>query len=352
MQALPPDLTLNINTIYAAQGSIYVLEASNGTVRQRYPLSGVTSPTVVNDMLYINVNNGPEHTIQALRASDGALLWSYRVEDRLAGSPTVIDAIVYAGTVEGTIYALQAADGTLLWHYSIDLGAGVPSFLGPILFAPPTIANEVVYIAPAVNHPLVPFVYALQAKDGHLLGKFPISDSTTFPLVVVDDVMYISTHSSCLALHAHDGAVIWQHEMDGQLCSPPLKGDGMIYISFSRFEQEALLCSLRSDDGSLQWQRQLGAGQPTTAAASKTMIYVGISGGLLMALEASKGTILWQKKTGGNVLSSPVVGTGSVYVGASDGCVYAVRAGDGAELWKTCLDISLTASASISIELA
>ena len=90
---------------------------------------------------------------------NGTSLWSYRIEGRLCGAPVVVDGVVYASVAEGTIYALQASDGTLLWRSPIDLGPDVPSFLGPIIFAPPTVVEKTVYIAPAVNAPLNPFVY-------------------------------------------------------------------------------------------------------------------------------------------------------------------------------------------------
>ena len=231
---LPPGIVHSQAMVYANQGDIYALEASSGTLLQSYSIQGLGHPPVVNDVLYINVSRHPDYTIQALRSSDGAPLWSYKVEGRLSGPPIIAGGVVFISITEGTIYALQASDGKLLWQYTIDLGPGIPSFLGPILFASPTIADEVVYISPAVNSPLKPFVYALQAKDGALLWKSQISDSTSFPLIFADGVIYIGTHSNFSALHASDGSPLWQHEISDQTRSSPVVLDGIVYISLSQ----------------------------------------------------------------------------------------------------------------------
>ena len=159
--ALPPLLTLRASVVFAASVDVHALEISHGTLLQRYHVLGLASPTVENEIIYLNINNDLEHTISALRVSDGTSLWNQRVEGRLAGTPVITSGVVYASIVEGTIHALQAHDGTRLWHFTIDLGPDIPSFLGPILFASPTIAGDVVFIAPAVNPPLIPYVYAL-----------------------------------------------------------------------------------------------------------------------------------------------------------------------------------------------
>ena len=351
--ALPPPLTLSASAVIAASAYIYALEISHGTLLQRYHVSGLASPTVENEIIYLNVNNDLEHTIGALRVSDGTSLWNQRVEGRLVGAPVIASGVVYVSIVEGTINALQAHDGTRLWHFTVDLGPDIPSFLGPILFASPTIAADVVFIAPAVNPPLIPYVYALQAKEGKLLWKAPIVDSTTFPLEVVDDVIYISTQSGCLALHAVEGSPIWHNEVHGLPCSSPIVVQGTVYLTLSR-DEKAFLYALRASDGSLLWQQQLradaGARSPTEPAVTTDAIYVGTNDGFFTALAAKDGKVLWARQTGGTVLSSPVVSGEGVYVGANDGCVYAFRASDGTPLWQTCLGVSLTGHSSIRLQ--
>ena len=367
---LPPHVVLSQSMVYASQGSIYALDASSGTVRQSYPTRGLAFPTVVEDILYLNVSCHPDYLVQALRVSDGSLRWSYRVEGRLSSdAPVIVDGVVYVSIVEGMIYALHAHDGSLLWLAPIDLSSDVPSFLGPIVFASPTVVDEVVYFAPAVNAPLKPFVYAFQAKDGTLLWKAQSAGSTAFPLAVLDGVIYLSTLHGCSALRASDGSAIWEQETRGQTCSLPVVMNGRVYLSLSedkhevlsfesgqqRHWQEAFLCALDASDGSLLWEQQLGitrgAGHPTTPLVTPDAIYIGANDGSLYAFQAGDGFPRWHYKTGGALLSLPTGANGVVYVGANDGSVYALRASDGALLWQTFVSVAVTAVSSLSIDL-
>jgi eukaryotic-like serine/threonine-protein kinase len=357
---LPPRVVLSGFMVYASQGSIYALDASNGTMLQSYPTNGLAYPTVVDDILFLNVHCHPDYLIQALRVSDGSLRWSYRVEGRLSSdAPATVEGGVYVSTVEGMIYALRAHDGSLLWRAPIDLG--------PIVFASPTVVDEVVYVAPAVNPPRNPFVYALRASDGTLLWKAQSAGSTTFPLTVLEQRIYLSTHRGCAALRASDGSAIWEQETRGRTCSPPIVINGRVYLSLSenkhevlsyesgepRHWQEAFLCALDSSDGSLLWEQQLGintgAGQPTTPLVTSDTIYIGNGDGSLSALQAGDGIPRWHYKTGGALLSSPVGVNGVVYVGANDGFVYALRANDGTLLWQTFVGTVVTVVSSVHL---
>lgn len=362
---LPPSIGFSRSTVYASHGDIYVLDASSGKLRQRYPINGLAYHMVVNGVLYLNVSRHPDYLIQALRGYDGTPLWSYRVEGRLAGAPVIVDEVVYASVAEGTIYALQASNGTLLWRSTIELGPDVPSFVGPIVFASPTVAEKTVYIAPAVNAPLKPFVYAFLTENGTLIWKAPFDNSTTLPLTIADGVIYLCTQSSCLALRANDGSSLWQYETNGLIRSSPVVVNGVICFSFSTFKQafsesgqisqghEAFICTLQATDGSLLWQQQLGittgASHPTAPAAAHGTIFVGADDGYLYALCTGDGAQLWSYKTNATLLSLPIVAQGVLYVGGNDGYVYALYADDGMLLWKTFVSVSVTVIASVMV---
>src|ERR1700738_4610847 len=78
--ALPPILAFSQATIYASQQNIYALDANTGEIRQTYFFDGITSPTIMQDVLYINVTSRSHGTIQAIRVSDETVLWSYDIE--------------------------------------------------------------------------------------------------------------------------------------------------------------------------------------------------------------------------------------------------------------------------------
>ncbi len=364
---LPPQVILSQSTLYASQGNIYALEASSGAIRQSYPIQGLAFPTIGNDTtLYLNVCRHPDYQIKALRGDDGTLLWSYKVEEgRLTGAPVIAEEIVYS-IIEKAIYALQAQDGIFLWRATLDTDPEVPAFLGPIIFAPPTIWNGIAYLVPGVNSPEQPFLYAFQAKNGTLLWKKQIARTTFFPLTILDGVIYLSTHLGCAALRASDGSAIWQDETEMMTRSLAVVANGMVYNSavkyyhvlagYGRMEQQSqgFLYARRASDGATIWKQQVGnatsEGYMTTPVVIEDAIYTGANDGQLYAFQARDGVPLWHSQIKDISLSSPTGANGVVYVGGDDGCVYAFRASDGTLLWKTFVSTAITGASSITME--
>ncbi|QBD79677.1 hypothetical protein EPA93_28345 [Ktedonosporobacter rubrisoli] len=357
---LPPTIYLAQGRIYAQQGSVYALDALNGVTLQTYPTLGYRALSIANDILYLNVNRHPDAFTQALHLHDGSLLWTYKTEKSLVGAPVIGNGaeVVYTNTARGQIYALQANDGSLLWQFRIDLGPDVLPALGPFIHTAPLVAGEILYLAPSVNNPLRPFLYALRAKDGKLLWKVPLPASSHFPLTIVEGVIYIAAHNSWLAFDAHNGSVIWQERTNALTCADTVSMNGILYTSSTEIlheftpsgrwghQRHAFLCARRASDGTLLWRQEIGVGEnsePTSPAVAQNIICVGMNDGSLYTFLASSGAPLWSYQTGGNFLSTPIIGENNiVYVGANDGNVYALQMLDGTLLWKTFVSTALS----------
>ncbi|MHC4314995.1 MAG: outer membrane protein assembly factor BamB family protein [Planctomycetota bacterium] len=57
------------------------------------------------------------HTVHALKADDGARLWSYITAGRVDSPPTIEGGLVYFGSADGWMYCLRAGDGKLAWRF-------------------------------------------------------------------------------------------------------------------------------------------------------------------------------------------------------------------------------------------
>ncbi len=86
-------------------------------------------PVVADGITYISV---PGENLEALRASDGSLLWQYNPPSpSLIGMPPLVsDNIVYVTTQDEMLYVLRSSDGSVLWHTKageivVGIGAGV-----------------------------------------------------------------------------------------------------------------------------------------------------------------------------------------------------------------------------------
>ena len=57
--------------------------------------------------------------LYAFNASTGAELWHVSTTSSIQVTPTMMDGVVYAGTINGTIYAVNEQTGTRLWNSSV-----------------------------------------------------------------------------------------------------------------------------------------------------------------------------------------------------------------------------------------
>jgi outer membrane protein assembly factor BamB len=89
-----------------------------------------------------------DHSVYALNASTGALVWSDATRGMVDSSPAVANGVVYVGSGR-RVYALKASTGAKLWNYTT----------GDLVDSSPAIANGVVYVASFDNS-----VYAFGLK--------------------------------------------------------------------------------------------------------------------------------------------------------------------------------------------
>jgi outer membrane protein assembly factor BamB len=149
-------------------------------------------------------------TLYAIRASDGAILWHFTMnngKNGFVGWLSVEEGVIYASvmdastpnTSEGHIYALQSTTGSVLWHY--DDTSVSTSFA--------VLANGVIY-ASAYSQDSNDVVYALRARDGSLLWRRAMGQPVYNPPVLDGTTLYVGTaDGSVYALRADNGAVRW-----------------------------------------------------------------------------------------------------------------------------------------------
>jgi outer membrane protein assembly factor BamB len=57
------------------------------------------------------------HTVYAINAATGAILWNYTAAGRIDSPPTVYRGRVLFGSLDGYVYCLRASDGALVWRF-------------------------------------------------------------------------------------------------------------------------------------------------------------------------------------------------------------------------------------------
>jgi outer membrane protein assembly factor BamB len=249
-------------------------------------------------MVYVGSD---DDSVFALKASTGALVWSYKTGDFIESAPAVADGVVYIGSADSYEYALDALSGALLWKSEIG-----------IYTHDTTVVNGVVYVGG----------YALDARTGTRLW---FSFDTDNAPAVVDGVVYETGHRLVEAVDAATGTPIWTYTRADPQDSSPAVVDGAVYITDGR------LTALNASNGRVRWQTA-GGFQASPSVASG-VVYVAMAYGSA-ALSAKDGSVLWTRTLGDRAFLSPSVANDVVYIGSWNKTFYALDAGNGDILWS------------------
>jgi len=75
----------------------------------------LTSVVVADGRLFVALVD--THTVYALNANSGDVLWRYTAGGRVDSPPTIYQGRVLFGSADGWVYCLRAADGALIWRF-------------------------------------------------------------------------------------------------------------------------------------------------------------------------------------------------------------------------------------------
>ena len=75
----------------------------------------LTPPVAAAGRLYVAARD--RHTVYALDADDGGLLWQFTAGGRIDSAPTVYRGCVLFGSADGCVYCLRTSDGQLAWRF-------------------------------------------------------------------------------------------------------------------------------------------------------------------------------------------------------------------------------------------
>lgn len=162
---------------YSPLAQITVANVGQLKLRCAYTLPEVvafqTGPLVIGGTLYFTSFEGS----YAIDAASCREKWARH--DKSAAPPGLavnrgfayLDGRLYRGTANAHVIALDAADGHLLWDHTLEVGgAGISIPMAPIA------ANGRVYVGNAGGDTVgvTGHVFALDARDGHLIWRFDV----------------------------------------------------------------------------------------------------------------------------------------------------------------------------------
>jgi outer membrane protein assembly factor BamB len=312
------------------------------------------SPVVANGTVVVSVwdlGAGDGGGLVALDLATGAVRWRYTTPFQARNAPAIDGDTVVVALGNGEVHAVALADGAVRWLQ--DIADGLDN-LESSLWAPPTIAGGIVYVAvqgrmsaldlatgePRWTRDLVPeyawlgSLAAVAVADGVAIANYSRQDGTT-------------------AWAAATGAKQWELKAGRTVAvnATPIAKDGRLYFVNSA----GTVSQLGLASGALGWSTSVTPGASdwdytvtATPALAGGRLFVPTQYQQLVALDASSGAELWRYATPGGPLNfahyrhaepgfaaSPVVTGDILWVPRPDGVLAALAVADGRELWTT-----------------
>jgi len=242
-----------------------------------------SSPTVVNDIVYVGSDDGK---LYAFKASTGKPLWIASTDNKIDSSPTVANGIVYVGSYDSKLYAFSAS------------GCGSPTCFplwtastGDAINSSPTVTNGIIYVGSQDGK-----LYAFKASGCGSPTCTPLWTASTGQSIyyssptVVNGIVYVGSQDGKLYAFKASGCgsssctPLWTATVGNYIRSSPTVAGGVVYVG--------------SDDDNLYAFNSSGCGNSSCSP-------------------------LWIAHTGNLIYSSPAVINGVVYVGSKDQNLYA-----------------------------
>lgn len=259
--------------------------------------------------------------IYALDKNSGSLIWSYKANYSIYGTPSVIDDRVTFAQGDGTITCLKISDGSLLWNniayenVSDSLSDGT------------TPGGGMVYVSKSDGK-----LYALDDKSGHIVWTYEAGPQGLRNAPAYDNgLVFLGEYDGRFSIiDAETGERINGGGSGGAVNTPSVK-DGNVYFS--------------SWDGSVQavrikgvvplWNTKVNDTITTSPAISENILAIGTGRGAAVALDTNDGKILWRFETNaGGIQAKPLIANGLVFIAGGQGNLYVMDAKTGNTLFN------------------
>ena len=173
-----------IVAVGSEDGGLYAYNALDGEPLEWVPFQTGdeiwSTPAVRDGVAYFG---SQDHTIYAVRLSDGEEVWSYRTGGAVVARPLLHKGLVIVGDFDRRLYALDARSGALRWEFEA----------GSWWWATPVSSGRVIY-APAMDGK----VYALD-ENGALLWEHELGEPIVSSPALLDQTLVVGTAGGALA---------------------------------------------------------------------------------------------------------------------------------------------------------
>lgn len=295
----------------------------------------ISSPVISGDTLYIGTKGG---LLIALDKLKGSKIWQFRADGPITSTAAVANGMVLFQSTLNTVYGVDAHTGREVWHrktgatvHFASIVEGFPEGTNwDFWTSSPLYADGVAYIGSGDSN-----VYALDARDGHLLWAFKTGGRVRATPASDGDLIYIGSFDGVMyALDPKTGRQAWSFRTKGNsfftvgsIQSAAALAGGLVLFG----SRDYRLYALDAKTGKEIWENTHSESWvPATPAVRDGRVYTPTSDGhFIRCTELSTGTEVWTAPTEANVFSAPAIVGDALYAGTFGGKMARVRLSDG-----------------------
>jgi outer membrane protein assembly factor BamB len=173
--------------------------------------------------------------------------------------------------------------------------------------------------------------------------KFQDGALLEFPPVVYDNTLYFEDgHGSAKALRTTDGGVLWQRQVGTLAAASPaldIRHGLVFYALLSRSAGahapgNGAIVAVSMKTGRVAWSHALPAGSESSPLVHGLSVFLGDQSGTVYSFRTYDGHLNWTFGAGGAVKGGVAFSHDTIYFGDYGAHVYAVDAADGREIWS------------------
>ncbi len=306
---------------------------------------GYNSPVINGRNVFLTGADDSARELYCYDINSGELKWKL-VATGIAGSPSSMprvneDTGLAASTVAtngNQVCAIFATgdiicadmDGNRLWAKNLGVPDNHYGFASSLL-----IYGNIVIVQ--YDNDSSPRVMALSLANGNTVWTKNRTEKATWasPMIAYIDnkpQLIVMGNPAITAYNPANGEQIWKVDcMSGEVGASACASDGIVFGA----SENAKMVAIQASDGQLLWESNDYLPEVSSPAATKDVLFVATSYGVLAAYDTKTGELLAEHDLGVQFYSSPMIVEGKVYLASVEGKVYIFSANKEATLINT-----------------
>ena len=294
-------------------GFVYCIDFESRKLRWKHETGDTiqAAPAIANGRIFVGSG---DHKFYALDLRSGETIWSIDGSDKFSSAPIIVaspDATaqwILVNGYDGITRCLLASDGSIVWTYkSDDFINGTPAVIDGRFVAFGG-CDKVIHI--------------LNLADGKVINEVVADSQITNSVATFGTTIYCGNHANQVtAAEAEGPALTWIHEGgDFPFFTAPAVDDRHVYIGC----RDKSLHAIHRSNGKLAWTFPTGGRIESSPLAFNDAVVFGSSDGRLYAVNPTDGKERWRLDLGEDLSASPVYAQGRIIIAGGEGTVFII----------------------------